>query len=316
MWCPPRRPVRRPVRRPAPARFGARFGTPFRALWALMRPPCRPRIALSLAPLCLAALIAPPARGCDVALVLALDVSGSVDAFEYRLQTEGLAQALRDPEVAGAILRARPALAVTQWSGTAQQALSIPWTRIDEPAQLDRLATRIAALPRTFAGGNTAVGAAIDHAAALFGDPVRACARWVIDLSGDGDENEGFTVGRARRDALRRGITLNGLAIEGVATGQSITNFYRRWVVTPGGFVITARGHSDFARAMTAKLLRELAPPLAERLPALLWRASLSAAQTPHRPALPAFPSPRPTRSDRTPAAPEDGFSSPRKPLL
>jgi Ca-activated chloride channel family protein len=132
----------------------------------------------------------------------------------------------------------------------------------------------VGGVPRAFAGGNTAVGEAIDFAAALFGREVRDCARWVIDLSGDGDENEGFTVGRARRAALARGITINGLAIEGLGTGQSITNFFRSWVITPGGFVITAQGHADFARAMRLKLLRELAPPLADRLRERLWRAA------------------------------------------
>lgn len=227
--------------------------------------------------LCLLTLLpAVPARACEVALVLALDVSGSVDAFEYRLQTEGLARAMRAPDVAEAMLRARAAVTVTQWSGSDQQQVSLPWTRVQEPADLTRLAARIAALPRAFTRGNTAVGAALDHAVDQFGATVRDCARWVVDISGDGDENEGFTIGRARQSALRRGITVNGLAIEGVATGMAITNFYRRWVITAGGFVITAQGHADFERAMQAKLLRELAPPLAERLPAILWRAMVA----------------------------------------
>lgn len=223
--------------------------------------------------ICLLTLLPAPARSCEVALVLAVDVSGSVDAWEYRLQTEGLARALRAPDVAEAMLRARAAVTVTQWSGVDQQQLSVPWTRVQEPADLSRLAARIATLPRAFERGNTAVGAALDHAVAQFDARVQHCARWVVDISGDGDENEGFTIGRARQAALRRGITVNGLAIEGVATGMAITNFYRRWVITPGGFVITAQGHADFERAMQAKLMRELSPPLAERLPARLWRA-------------------------------------------
>lgn len=211
---------------------------------------------------------------CGVALVLAVDVSGSVDVWEYELQTRGLESALRDPEVVAALVQNRAAVALVQWSGSGQQQLSVPWTRIEEPAQAARLAGRVGGAPRAFASNNTAVGEAIDFAAALFGRDVRDCARWVIDLSGDGDENEGFTVGRARRAALARGITLNGLAIEGLGTGQSITNFYRSWVITPGGFVITAQGHADFARAMRLKLLRELSPPLADRLRARLWQAA------------------------------------------
>jgi Ca-activated chloride channel family protein len=209
-----------------------------------------------------AALAAPMARACDIALVLAVDVSGSVDAAEYRMQTDGLAMALQDTAVTEALLRGRVALAVVQWSGALETRVSVPWTRIDEPAQVTRLANRIALMPRAFTGGNTAVGDAIDAAADLFSQ-VRDCAAWVIDVSGDGDENEGFTVGHARRAAYERGIRINGLAIEGAATGRAITNFYRAWVVTPGGFVITAAQHQDFGRAMRAKLLRELIPPMA-----------------------------------------------------
>jgi Ca-activated chloride channel homolog len=234
-------------------------------------------LALSL---CLA-LAAAPTRACDVALVLAVDVSGSVDAWEYQLQAEGLAFALRDGQVADALVRTRAAIAVVQWSGQDQQTLSIPWTRIEEPAQVARLAGRMAAMPRAHAGGNTAVGLALDFAADLFGPPVRDCARWVIDVSGDGDENEGFTIGQARRRTLTRGITVNGLAIEGLGTAQSITNFYRAWVITPGGFVETAQGHADFARAMRRKLLRELEPPLAWRLHEGLWLAALATGRAP-----------------------------------
>lgn len=206
------------------------------------------------------------AAACSIALVLAMDVSGSVDAFEYRLQVEGLAEALREPGVTNALLASRAAIAVVQWSGAMEQTVTLPWTRIDEPAEIPRLAARVAAMPRAHAGGNTAVGEAIDAAVALF-DEVRDCNHWVIDVSGDGDENEGYTVGQARRAAIERGITINGLAIEGAATGRSVTNFYRSWVTTPGGFVITANQFEDFARAIRAKLLRELVPPMA-RAPA------------------------------------------------
>jgi Ca-activated chloride channel homolog len=221
--------------------------------------PCRLGPALTVLLLSLA-----PAKvvACDVALVLAMDVSGSVDASEYQLQTLGLSQALRDPAVTHAMLRGRVAISVVQWSGSLEQTVTLPWTRIAEPVEVARLSSRIAAMPRAHAGGNTAVGEAIDISAALF-DEVRDCARWVIDVSGDGDENEGYTVGHARRAAYERGITINGLAIEGAATGRSVTNFYRSWVVTPGGFVVTADRFEDFARAIREKLLRELIPPMA-----------------------------------------------------
>lgn len=208
------------------------------------------------------ALSLSPARACSIALVLAMDVSGSVDAFEYRMQVEGVAAALRDPDVSEALVRGQVAIAVLQWSGAMEQTLTLPWVRVQEPAQIPRLAARIAAMPRAHGGGNTAVGDAILAATDLFSE-ARDCGHWVIDVSGDGDENEGYRLARARRAAAARGIMINGLAIEGPGTGQSITSFYRRHVVTQGGFVITAQQHEDFFRAMREKLLRELIPPVA-----------------------------------------------------
>jgi len=217
----------------------------------------------------LAASFAPitGAHACSIALVLAMDVSGSVDAYEYELQSRGVSQALTEPAVMDALVSGRVAMAIVQWSGAMEQALSIPWTRISEPNDARALALRIGTMPRAFAGGNTAVGEAIQVSGDLFSQ-VPDCEHWVIDVSGDGDENEGFTIGAERRAAFDRGITVNGLAIEGAATGTAITNFYRRWVVTPGGFVITAQQHTDFARAIRIKLLRELIPPMAQhRIP-------------------------------------------------
>ncbi|PWE30116.1 hypothetical protein C4N9_05285 [Pararhodobacter marinus] len=221
----------------------------------------------SLRPICLAAslwlaLFPGRALACDVALVLAMDVSGSVDAYEYTLQSQGIAQAIRDPQVQDALVHGRAALAVVQWSGAMEQSVTLPWTRITEPADAQAVATRVQVMPRAHAGGNTAVGEAIRVSAALFAQ-VGDCVRWVIDVSGDGDENESFTLGTERVAAYRRGIQINGLAIEAAGQSQSITNFYNRHVVTPGGFVITARQHDDFARAMREKMLRELIAPVA-----------------------------------------------------
>jgi Ca-activated chloride channel family protein len=216
---------------------------------------------------------AAPAQACSIALVLAMDVSGSVDAFEYQLQATGVAAALRDPEVRGALIDGQVAVAVLQWSGLGEQTVTLPWVRVAGPADADRLSARVAAMPRAHGGGNTAVGEAIAAAARLF-DQVPDCAHWVIDISGDGDENEGFRVGAERRSAWSRGIHINGLAIEDAGASQSITSFYRRHVITPGGFVITARQHDDFFRAMREKLLRELVPPMAQA-PGRAWLAFL-----------------------------------------
>jgi Ca-activated chloride channel homolog len=202
-----------------------------------------------------------PARACDIALVLAMDVSGSVDAAEYGLQTQGLAWAVRDPLVRAALLEHRVALAVTQWSGAREQQVSLPWTRIHEPADVDRVAARLQQMPRAFAGSNTGVGAALRHAAALFAQ-VPDCTHHVIDISGDGDENDGFTLPFDRRAVIDQNITINALAIEDRGLGRAITNFYRNRVISRDGFVLTARAHVEFAQAMRQKLLRELIPPM------------------------------------------------------
>jgi Ca-activated chloride channel family protein len=205
--------------------------------------------------------IALPARACDIALVLAMDVSGSVDPVEYRLQTEGLAWAMRDPAVTEAMVERRVAVAVTQWSGARDQTLGQGWTRIAQPADVQALAATLSRMPRAFAGSQTGVGAALRHAAGLFAQ-VPDCTHRVIDISGDGDENDGFTLSFDRRAVIDQGITINALAIEDRGLGQAITNFYRGRVISRDGFVITARGHAEFADAMRRKLLRELSPAM------------------------------------------------------
>ena len=216
---------------------------------------------LAAAAFVILALFPREGRACGMALLLAMDVSGSVDASEYRLQVDGLAAALRDPEVQEALLKHRAAVSVVQWSGLGEQEVSIPWTRLEEPAAIADFATEVAEMRRAFRLGNTGVGDAISFSVAQF-DDVPECVLWVLDVSGDGDENVGFTVGTARREAMNRGIIINGLAIEAPGTGRAITNFYRNWVVTPGGFVETAVNHHDFARAIRYKLLRELVAPI------------------------------------------------------
>ncbi|MFN6977446.1 MAG: DUF1194 domain-containing protein [Gemmobacter sp.] len=207
----------------------------------------------------LLAIVPTPLRACEAALVLAMDVSGSVDAGEYRLQVDGLALALDDPAIVDALTGGAVALAVVQWSGLGRQALSLPWRRIVTPADAAAFAAAVRAMPRAFTASDTAVGEALAFAMAQFA-AVPDCRRRIVDLSGDGAENVGFTIARARREAIAAGVEVNGLAIESM--GLSITQFYRSWVVTPGGFVVTARGHLDYARAMRVKILRELSRPV------------------------------------------------------
>ncbi len=202
-----------------------------------------------------------PIRACETALLLAIDISGSIDAGEYALQQQGLADAVLDPEVAELLVRDQVALALVQWSGVGAQALVLPWRRMLSAAEVADFSTRARSLPRAFQASDTAVGQAISFSAVQFAE-VGDCRRHVIDISGDGPENAGFTVGRARTEAQAAGITINAIAIEDMGQTTPIAAFYRKWVVTRGGFVMVVHGLQDYPATLKAKLLRELARPV------------------------------------------------------
>lgn len=209
----------------------------------------------------LACFTAQPALACETALLLAIDVSGSIDASDYRLQTEGLASALADPDVTDALVRGQVALAVIQWSGVDEQALVLSWQRMLAPPDVTRFAARAAAIPRTFSGSDTAVGEGLRFATSQFA-AVPDCRNKVIDVSGDGQENAGFTDAAARREAIAAGLTINAIAIEDPGPAFPVTSYYRSWIITPGGFVVTARGLQGYAGTLRQKLLRELTRPV------------------------------------------------------
>ena len=209
----------------------------------------------------LAWLVSSPALACETALLLSIDVSGSIDAGDYRLQTEGVAAALADPEMVEALVRDQVAVSVVQWSGPSQQALVLPWQRMLDHGAVTRFADNAAAMPRAFKGSDTAVGEAIRFALAQFA-PVGDCKRRVIDISGDGQENAGFTDAKARSEAVAADVMINAIAIEEAGQAFPITSYYRGWVITPGGFVVSARGLADYAETLRIKLLRELQDPV------------------------------------------------------
>tara|TARA_R110002073_G_scaffold8063_4_gene45084 strand:- start:7 stop:657 length:651 start_codon:yes stop_codon:yes gene_type:complete len=201
------------------------------------------------------ALIAPAAQACDTALILTIDVSNSIDTAEYRLQTNGMADALLDPEIMDELIRGQAALMVIQWSGVGRQEVSIPWTQLRAEADVINLSARARAMPRAFVQSDTAIGDAVQFSLRQFAD-APACARRVIDISGDGTANAGSDVRAVRNAAERAGVTINGIAIEGM--GLAITGFFNRAVITRNGFVITALTHRDYPRAIRAKILREV----------------------------------------------------------
>lgn len=224
--------------------------------------------------LALAAALSLPAVAaaaeCRQALALGLDVSGSVDAREYRLQMGGLATALDTAEVREKLM-AMPAapvrLMVFEWSGPADQAVVIPWTVIDGPAALDGLIAVLRSTQRRDASPGTALGVAMTEGEIhLRAQP--ECWKRTLDLSGDGKSNLGPRPRDMRRQLKRRGITINALVI-GVdnpdlgdirqAEIAELSSYFRAEVILgPDAFVQTALGFSDYARAMTQKLMREL----------------------------------------------------------
>lgn len=197
-----------------------------------------------------------PLRACDTALILMIDVSNSIDPAEYRLQADGLADALIDPEVGAALVRGKVALSVIQWSGAEDQDIALPWTPMRTPADVAAFSRAARDMPRAFVLSDTAPAEALHAALAHFG-AAPACKRQVIDVSGDGTPNAGSDVRGLPRLAERQGVTINGLAIEGMM-GRAITGFYRRAIITRDGFVMTARGHRDYPEMIRRKILREV----------------------------------------------------------
>lgn len=211
---------------------------------------------------CGAATAQPRETPVDVELVLAADVSRSIDDEEFHLQRQGYAEAFRNPRVINAIRSGpfrRIAVTFVEWTGIGLQTTVIPWTVIEDAGGGAAFAAQLAEKPRAYySGGGTAVGEAIFHAATLFADNGFEGTRQVIDVSGDGPTNRGRPAAMGRDFAVAQGITVNGLPILGLARG--LDRYYEQNVVGgPGGFMVPADGFNDFAQAVLSKLIREIA---------------------------------------------------------
>lgn len=207
-------------------------------------------------------LSATPALGdCRLALALAVDVSRSIDAADFVIQTEGLAAALEDAEVRAAIFgpEGTVALAVYQWSGPSHQDLVQPWVLLETPAQLDGAIWAIRRATRPERRQATALGAALRYGAELLAQ-APPCARQVLDVAGDGRNNEGVSVANLYQRDPFDGITVNALAIG--EHEQGLTRYFRDEVIRgPGAFVEVAPRQTDYPQAIRRKLLRELEGP-------------------------------------------------------
>lgn len=210
---------------------------------------------IRLTALALAAFAPTQALPCDLALLLAVDVSGSVDTQEYRIQMDGLAAALRDGIVADALVAQQARVALIQWTGSSRQRQTVPWTEMHSHGDVLTLADTIESDPRIWRNFSTAIGEALEVARASFA-PVSHCTRRVIDVSGDGISNEGIEPATQRAALRAETITVNAIAIETDQTDLT-AYFFENLITGPGAFVVTANGFADYPEQIKRKLQRE-----------------------------------------------------------
>jgi len=204
----------------------------------------------------------------DVALVLAIDVSRSVDEDEARLQREGYRAAVTDPRVVEAIrggMLGSIAIAYVEWAGSEYQRLVLPWVRIDSQAAADSWAEALAQAPRASLSW-TSISGAIDFSRSVLAECPHEATRRVIDVSGDGVNNSGVPAEQARDRAVAEGITINGLPILndrptfGRPPPLPLDAYYRESVIGgQGAFLIPAEDFEAFGNAVRRKLIREVA---------------------------------------------------------
>jgi len=229
-----------------------------------LRRPMR-RAAGAIAFIALVALgLAAPARAqvpVDLHLLLAVDASGSVDYTRFELQRRGYVAAFRNPQVLQAIRGGESqsvAVAMFQWTGPRLQREIVPWTQIKDPASAESVASIVETTPRQLFGGGTSISGAIDYAMQWFKRSPFKGERRVIDVSGDGSNNGGRSVIRARDEAVAADVNINGLPI--LAWEPYLDQYYKENVIGgPGAFMIVAKDFDTFADAILKKMIIEIA---------------------------------------------------------
>lgn len=214
---------------------------------------------LQTAVICLVLAATPaPASACSLSLVLAMDASSSVDHLEHDLQLNGLANALSDPEVVQAIEAVGGIWIMSfEWSGQRQHFLQFGWRYLENATDAEKAADELRSSHRGFIGFPTAIGYALGYAAVQMGRAPANCARKVIDVAGDGINNDGFPPASAYKAFDFEGVTVNGLVIADKDT--TTIDYYREHVISgPGAFIEVAADYQDYARAMKRKLIREI----------------------------------------------------------
>lgn len=199
----------------------------------------------------------------DLALVLAVDSSYSVDTTEYRLQMLGLAAAFREPEVIEALKNGpsgRIAVSVVQWSDSQSQIIVIPWTILKDEKSASALSARLAQTPRHTAAGGTSITTMIKKGAIMLSRLPFFAERKVIDISADGRNNNGGDPRQTRSIVVANGITINGLAI--INEVVTLDKYFESHITGgPGNFVIVANDYNAYAHAIKRKLILEILGP-------------------------------------------------------
>jgi hypothetical protein len=204
----------------------------------------------------------------DVELVIAVDISYSMDPEEQALQREGYIQALTSREFLQALrqgINGKIAVTYFEWAGYTERRVVVPWRLIEGPESADAFVGEIAAAPYRRAA-RTSISGAIEFGAALFEDSGYRGIRRVIDVSGDGANNNGQLVTISRDEALAKGITINGLPIVAKRLNYATMDierldiYYEDCVIGgPGAFVIPIESRDKFIEATRTKLVLEIA---------------------------------------------------------
>ena len=198
----------------------------------------------------------------DLALVLAVDCSFSVDAMEFALQMQGLGAAFKRADVKAAIRHGnlqRIAVSVVEWSDANSQTIVLPWTIIASDEDAEQLGNTLSTTKRNLAEGGTSISSALLYSAVLLATAPRAPRR-VIDLSSDGRNNSGVPVAGVREKLVADGITINALAI--LNEWPTLNVYFQNQVAGgEGHFVIPADDYAAYAEAIYRKLLREITGP-------------------------------------------------------
>ncbi|HUI13636.1 MAG TPA: DUF1194 domain-containing protein [Xanthobacteraceae bacterium] len=207
----------------------------------------------------------------DLLLVLAADVSRSIDDTKFQLQRDGYAAAISDPRVLDTIRsghNGRIGVTFVEWSGVGAQHVVIDWTEIGNAASAKQFGDQLVENPRSFAG-RTSISGGIEFALARLAAAPFNCLRRTVDVSGDGTNNDGRAVADLRDQAVANGVTINGLVIlsenpmpwnpEHTNPPGGLDNYYRNNVVGgPGAFVMVARNFNSFGQAIIAKMIAEV----------------------------------------------------------